>query len=126
MEKNFRVLRIIGTLWKVLAWIALIGGILSSLGVLLVGILGSGGFVLRFLQQEAGTMPGAVSVVGSILGFIISLTVTIINFLILYAVGELIDLLLAIEKNTRQTMYLMQRGARIGSDHPASPPPPAT
>ena len=42
MEKKFRVLRIIGTLWKVLAWIALIGGILSSLGILLTGILGSG------------------------------------------------------------------------------------
>ncbi|MGD8968003.1 MAG: hypothetical protein PVI07_10900 [Anaerolineae bacterium] len=103
MDKRFRVLHIMGTLWKVLAWIALIAGVLSSFGVLLVGILGSGGFVLRYLGQDPSVMPGALSVVSGILGFVAGLIATIIYFLILYAIGELIFLLLAIEENTRLT-----------------------
>jgi hypothetical protein len=123
MEKKFRILRIIGTMWKVLAWVALISGVLASLGLLLVGVLGSGGFMLRLFGQEPGMMPGAEGVVSSVLGFIVGLIGTIIYFLILYAVGELIYLLLAIEENTRQTLHVMQRSVRTGTEPPASPPP---
>jgi hypothetical protein len=111
MESKFRILRIIGTLWKVLAWITLIGGILLAVGVLLVGILGSGGVFLRQFGQDPSAMPGAVGVVSGIAGFIISVIVSIIYFLMLYAIGELIYLLLAIEENTRQTMHLMREEA---------------
>jgi hypothetical protein len=104
MEKKFRVLRIIGTLWKVLAWITLVIGVLSSFGILLAGILGSGGLVLRYFGQDPGVMPGAISAVSGIVGFITGLIASIIYFLILYAVGELIFLLLAIEENTRLTV----------------------
>jgi hypothetical protein len=119
MEKKFRVLRIIGTLWKVLAWITLIGGILSSLGILLVGLLGSGGFILSLLGQDTAMMPGAVGIVSSIVSFVTLLIASVVYFLMLYAVGELIYLLLAIERNTRQTMYVMQRSAGA----PARPAP---
>jgi len=108
MENKFRVLRIIGTLWKVLAWITLIGGILLAIGVLLAGILGSGGALLRQFGQDPSVMPGAVGVVSGIAGFIISVIVSVIYFLMLYALGELIYLLLAIEENTRRTVQLMQ------------------
>lgn len=109
MESKFRVLRIIGTLWKVLAWITLIGGILLAIGVLLAGILGSGGALLRQFGQDPSVMPGAVGVVSGIAGFIIAAITSVIYFLLLYAVGELIYLLLAIEENTRRTMQLMQQ-----------------
>lgn len=125
MEKKFRVLRIIGTLWKVLAWIVLVGGILSSLGILLVGVLGSGGSLLRLFGQEAGVVPGALGIVSSIFGFVVALVFTIIYFLILYAVGELIDLLLAIEANTRKTMQAMQQALRPEIEQSPSPPPPS-
>jgi hypothetical protein len=118
METKFRVLRIIGTLWKVLAWIALIGGILLAIGVLLAGILGSGGVLLRQFGQDPSVMPGAVGVVSGIAGFIITAIVSIIYFLLLYAVGELIYLLIAIEENTRRTMQLMQ------PEGPSEAPPP--
>ncbi|MFO7741955.1 MAG: hypothetical protein R6X31_06540 [Anaerolineae bacterium] len=108
MEKKFRVLHIIGTLWKVFAWITLIGGILLAIGILLAGILGSGGMILRQFSQDPRLMPGAVGVVSGIAGFIITVIATVIYFLILYAVGELIDLLLAIEENTRQAVQLVQ------------------
>jgi len=119
MENKFRVLRIIGTLWKILAWIALIGGILLAIGVLLIGILGSGGIILRQFGQDPSLMPGAVGVVSGIAGFIISVIISIIYFLMLYAVGELIYLLLAIEENTRQTMHLMREEAPEASSMPS-------
>ncbi|MGD2104055.1 MAG: hypothetical protein PVJ55_02935 [Anaerolineae bacterium] len=109
MERKFNVLRIIGTLWKVLAWITLVGGILLSVGVLLIGVLGSGGFLLRLLGEESAAIPGAMGIVSSILGFLVTLAGAVIYFLILYAVGDLIYLLLAIEENTRQTMRSLQQ-----------------
>lgn len=125
MEKKFRVLRIIGTLWKVLAWITLIGGILFSLGILLVGVLGSGDTMLRLWRQEMDMIPTAVGIVSGVVGFIVSLVATIIYFLLLYAVGDLIYLLLAIEENTRRTtQQLWQRSAPAGIQGPPPPPPP--
>ena len=129
MGKKFKVLRIIGTIWKILAWIVLIVGVLSSIGVLLMSIFGGG--MLSQLGQEYGEMvwaSWAFGLAGGVVGFIVSLIATIINFLLLYAVGELIYLLLAIEENTRQAQQWVQ-------EHPApqtypaapptySPPPP--
>ena len=111
MDKKYRVLRTIATLWKVLAWILLIVGILSSLGILVVGILGSGGFVLRYLGQDPGLVQGAASTVSGIVGFIGGLIATIGYFFISYAIGELIELLLSIEESTRQTARAMQEQA---------------
>lgn len=119
MEKRFRVLHIIGTLWKVLAWIALIAGVLSAIGILLAGILGSGGLILQQFGQEPTMMTGAVGLVSGIAGFIVAMIGTIIYFLLLYAVGELVYLLLAIEENTRQTVRLMESPDQVES----SPPP---
>ncbi len=99
MEKKFRVLRIIGTLWKILAWIVLVGGILSSLGILAAGIFG-GGFMQQ-LGQQAGQGAFLFNALGGIIGFVIGLISSAFYFLILYAAGEMIYLLLAIEENTR-------------------------
>lgn len=126
MEKKFRVLRLIGTLWKVLAWITLISGILLSLGILLAGVLGSGGYILRLFGQEPSVMPGAMGVVSSVVGFIVALVTTIIYFLILYALGDLIYLLLAIEENTRQTMQALQQRVRTDVESSTSSPPPSS
>ena len=122
MEKRFRVLRIIGTLWKVFAWIELIVGILSALGVLIMGILGTGGFLLQFLGERASMVPGAMGLVSSIVAFIALLVATIVYFLVLYAIGELIYLMLAIEENTRRTRQWLEQAGGGGSERPASPP----
>jgi len=122
MEKKFKVLRFIGTIWKILAWIVLIVGILSSIGVLLMSILGGG--LLSQLGQEYGQMPDAswfFGTVGGVVAFIVSLIVTIIYFLMLYAVGELIYLLLAIEENTRLASPWMQAPPAPPA-YPAAPP----
>jgi hypothetical protein len=126
MERKFRVLRIIGTLWKVLAWIALVVGTLSALGVFLVGVLGSGGVVWRYLGQDPGVMPAALGLVSGIAGGIVGLIAAIIYFLILYAVGELVFLLLAIEENTRLTVDWMQYWAGSGPQAELSQTPSPT
>nr|HID12701.1 hypothetical protein [Anaerolineae bacterium] len=129
MDKKFTVLRIIGTIWKILAWIALIVGILSSIGILLTSVLG--GEMLRQFGQRPGLMPWtpwAFGLAGGVVMFIVSLVATVIYFLMLYAVGELIYLLLAIEENTRLAAQWIQARPAPAA-HPAapsvySPPPP--
>lgn len=124
MERKFRILRIIGTLWKVLAWIILVGGILFSLGILLVGVLGSGAAILQMFGQDVTAMPGAMGLVSSVVGFLVTLFTTIIYFLLLYAIGDLIYLLLAIEENTRRTVRFI-RDVAVEREEPAPPPPPS-
>jgi hypothetical protein len=127
LEKRFQVLRILGTLWKVLAWITLIVGVLSSLGILLLGVLGSGDFVLRYFGQDPGAVRGAWSAVSGIVGFVAGLVATIIYFLILYAIGEVVFLLLALEENTRLTVSWMQHWASSAAQAQWSESaPPAT
>jgi len=129
VERKFKVLRVIGTIWKVLAWLELIIGLVSSLGVLLIGVFG-GGILRQFAEQYRQQMPlppRAFGVTGGIIGFAISVVVTIIYFLMFYAVGELVYLLLAIEENTRQAAQQMQWvQQQLAPPQPAySPPQPA-
>ena len=126
MEKKFAVLRIIGTIWKILAWIVLITGLLTSIGTLLAGVLGLAGPLLR-----GARIPGdfqAFGLVGGVAGFVFSLIVTVVWFLSLYAAGDFIYLALAIEENTRLTarwIQWTQQQARPTPSPPAySPPPP--
>lgn len=124
MEKRFTVLRIIGTVWKVMAWFQLVLGVMVAVVVLLMGILG------RAAIPDAFDMPRGTSwltsVAGGIVGFMAVLIGAIVYFLVLYAVGELIYLLLAIEENSRQTseqiQWLLQEAPQ---PEPIYAPPPA-
>lgn len=122
MESKFRILRIIGTLWKVFAWIELVVGVVVSLGLLLFGLLGSGGALFQLFGQESSGIMGAFGLVSSVVGFVIVLVTSVVYFLILYAVGELICLLLAIEENTRRTAQWIQ-GSADTDDEPATAAP---
>ncbi len=130
MGKKFRVLRIIGTIWKILAWIVLILGIVGAFASLLLAILG--GEMMRGWMGNYGPMrgvgPGLGGVLGGIVTFIVTLILTAIYFLMLYAVGDMIYLLLDIEENTRMTA---QWAAHLAPQAytPAPPvytPPPPT
>lgn len=123
MEKKFKVLRIIGTIWKTLAWIALVVGVLFSIGILLTSILGGG--LLSQLGQEYSQMPEASWVFGAaggIVGLVVSLVITILYFLAMYAIGELIYLLLAIEENTRLAAQWIQTHSAPPAYSPPYPP----
>ena len=120
METKFRALRILGTLWKVFAWIALVGGILTAVLILLAGILGTGEVILREFGQDPSLMAGVAGVVSGLIGFGVALVGALIYFLGLYATGEFIFLLLAIEENTRSLRPSRDRPSRPEGSPPST------
>lgn len=112
MQKRFTTLRVIGTIFKILAWIALILGILAAIGALIAG------FAFR---SSEGFLP--IDVGGPLAGiamFILTLLISIVNFMLYYAVGESIYLFLSIEENTRRSAYFMQQQYTV--QQPSYPP----
>lgn len=99
---RFGVLRLIATLFKVLAWIVLIG---SILGALALGLLGP---LIRQSLVDADLM-AALGDSGGVIAGLLLITLGILGFLSLFATGENIQLQLAIEENTRLTAALLLR-----------------
>lgn len=127
MEKRFRILRIIGTIYKVIGWIILILGILLALASCALGALG--GAAGGIATGRENILPGLAGggVVAGIGGAVIILFLALLYFLAIYAFGEAIYLALAVEENTRETVMLL-RDLRLGpAAAPAPPeaPPPA-
>ena len=100
MEKKFRALRLIGTIFKVLAWIGLIVGVLGSMAPLLMGL---------FKVTGRGLVVPWPGLVGGFRTFLIIFLTAIFHFLLLYASGDLIYLLLDIEENTRLTAHCLRQ-----------------
>ena len=107
MEKRFRALRIIGTIFKVLAWIVLVAGLLLAL-IYFVSIVIGGAAVSR-----NDLSPLLASGIFAILIAFLVLFAAIVEFLMLYAIGESIFLALAIEENTRESSLLLRNLQRI-------------
>lgn len=101
MERRFTALRIIGTIFKILAWISLLVGILGAVLALIAGL------TMRGQAAPLGLELGGPLV--AIAMFVVILIVAIFYFLGLYALGESIYLFLAIEENTRRTAYITQQ-----------------
>jgi hypothetical protein len=101
MDRRFVALRVIGTVFKVLAWLTLIFGLLGAIGALLVGFTMGGQEGLLGLDL-GGPLAG-------IAAFIVAVILAIVNFLLLYAAGEAVYAFLAIEENTRRTAYYIQQ-----------------
>ncbi len=103
MGNRFRVLRIVATIIKILAWIVLVLGVLGGCASIVLGLMGG-----------AGTPRGGgaeLAVLGGLFGAFSGIAIIIfalLEFLFLYAFGELIYLLLALEENTRLTAERLQ------------------
>ncbi len=101
MESRFTALRVIGIVFKILAWIALILGLLGAIGALFAGFT---------LSNQPGLLGLSFSgPLAGIASFIVVLITAIVNFMLFYAVGESIYLFLSIEENTRRTAYFLQQ-----------------
>jgi hypothetical protein len=114
VPKRFGVLRLVGTLLKVIAWIVLIISILGAIGLVLVG---NSGFTLptEGLPLDTGALGQAQGIIAGIGLLIFGL----IYFLVLYASGESLHLQLAVEENTRLTAALLLRMHQDTQQEPA-------
>ena len=116
MDRRFTALRVIGTIFKILAWTSLIFGLLAAVALLILSVL---------LGEEPG--PLGLSVGGPLAGiamFVVTAIATVIGFLTLYAVGESVYVFLSIEENTRRSAYIAQQQyTSLPSGYPSVPPP---
>ena len=101
MDRRFTALRVIGTVFKILAWISLILGVIAAIGMLILGFT---------LSEQSGLL--GLELGGSLAGiamFVVLLISAVFGFLVLYAIGESVYLFLSIEESTRRTAYLTQQ-----------------
>lgn len=113
VQKRFRALRIIGTFYKVLAWISLLLGALFGLLSIVAG-LGS------LLPSEVGELEG-IGIGGALAGGVFGVGILIagvIYFIVLYAAGEFVYLFLTIEENTRETSMLLRQISQGATGQP--------
>ncbi len=101
MEKKFRVLRIVAFIWKVVAWVILVSSVLGGCGALVMTLMTGNQLARQSSALGLGMLGGAVS---GIVIAIIAIFVGIFYFISLYAVAEIIDVVLALEENTRATV----------------------
>ncbi len=107
MEKRFRALRFVGTLYKILGVIAAVLTAFVALGFCLFAVTGSS--VLSRYSQDigigslgSGALFGGLAALGALLyGGLVAVS--------LYAIGEGIYLFLALEENTRATRLQLER-----------------
>ena len=100
MQQKFRVLRIVAIIWKVLAWLVLVVSILGGCGSLAVGLLAGSSAAARNTNLLG---IGAGGVLGGVVTAIIAIFLGVLYFVFLYAFAELVDVMLALEENTRAT-----------------------
>lgn len=122
MEKRYRALRIVGTLYKVLGVILLIIAVISAIGVCVSGFLGSAAF--QGFQNLEPSLQG-LGTLGSMVGAVIIGLGTLVGGglggLTLFATGEGIYLLIAIEENTRAAM-MQATAQRVSPPVPSEQP----
>lgn len=124
MEKRYRALRIISTLYKILGIIVLVIAIISAVGACLGGVLGGANFQNLF-GQEMSALGGVGSVVAGIIGALVGLIFGGLGGLSLYAMGEGISLAIAVEENTRASaMHLAAHNRPAAPAAPVVPPAP--
>lgn len=110
VPKRFGILRLVGTLLKVIAWIILVVAVIAAI---VVAIAGSAPALQPIVESLVGIFaPGVAfdpsSGSGIIIG-IITLILGLLYFILFYAGGENILLRVALEENTRLTAALLLR-----------------
>jgi len=127
MEKHFKVLRFIGSVYKIVGIIIGAITILSALGFCLTSILGGTAFesALQSLNPNGGGQ--GLGILGGVVGgMILSLVIILsggIYAVSVYALGEAVYLLIALEENTRHTAAMLHK-EWFDQSQPLAPAPP--
>ena len=130
IEKRYRLLRVISTIFKIIAWIVLVLGLLASAGALVFSL--TGGLFGAGDMGAIGPRIAAPMMLG-VPAFLIGLLVTLLNFCTWYAAGAIISLFIAIEENTRATAKWLESQPQATTPTPPTydpavlqtPPPPS-
>ena len=104
MQKKYRGLRIIGLLLKIIGVLELVVGLFSAL-VLPLALSDSHVSLIQFGFENV--FPASGLVIGTVTGIFIFL-VGLVCGLLTFSAGELFNVVIAIEENTRATMLLLQ------------------
>jgi hypothetical protein len=128
MEKRYRALRLIGTVYKILGVIAAAITVLLVIGVCVSSTLG--GAAIDNLSRDFRDAPSFAAVGGAVWGLMVGVVMIFYGgglSITLYAIGESIYLALAVEENTRMmTMLLRQQisSSPVPAPEPPQEPPP--
>jgi len=104
MQKKYRGLRFIGLLLKIIGVGELIIGFAS---ILLFPLILSDPNMILFQFVENGLLPGSGLLIGIIAGVFLFL-VGLVFGLLTFSAGELFNIFIAIEENTRASLTLLQ------------------
>ncbi|NLV75254.1 MAG: hypothetical protein GXY52_11335 [Chloroflexi bacterium] len=121
VEKKYRALRVIAGFFKVLAWIALILGILSAIGILLAGVLGSS--LTALVPEMQDSMPAGGGILVGLAGFLGMLVASVVQFILLKAVSDFADLFVSLEYHSRLSAYYLSGGTNAPVGGTLAPPP---
>ncbi len=110
--KKFGTLRFITTLCRILAWIALVGGLLGSLLAIVVAVIG-GRIEMRVFSRM---LPYMSPMAGAVIFGLFIVVAALVAFLVLQAEAEVITLGLSIEENTRTTAELLKGEAALNAN----------
>ncbi len=110
MESRFHALRTIGSIFRVVGYIALVLTVLGALAV--CGLTVVGGTLFQSASQQFGINSSGGGFLGGLFGGLLGGILIILygGFISLWivAIGELIYLLIGIEENTRKTTYMIE------------------
>ncbi len=118
MGKRYGALRTIGTVYKILGIIAGVFTILTALGLCASGVLG--GAALDQFSRGFGGDSGFGSAGGIVGGILLGVLAIVYGgglSVTLYAAGEGIYLLIALEENTRATTMYLQSLLKVEKEH---------
>jgi hypothetical protein len=129
MEKRFKILRFVGSFYKVIGIIIGAITIISALGFCILSVVSGTATesIIRGLNPNGGGQ--GFGILGGVVGgLIVSLLIILgggIYAVTIYALGETVYLLIALEENTRRSASMLHR--LVDHDHPEPilPPPPA-
>ncbi len=120
MEQRYHALRTIGSIFRILGYIALVLTILAALAICGVSVIS--GTAIESASQQFGFTSSGTGFLGGLFGGLIAGIFVILNggliALLLVASGEGIYLLIGIEENTRKTTYLIENQNNIIPSEP--------
>ena len=110
MEKKFKILRIVAFVWKIIAWVILVISVLGGCGCLVMG-LAMGDQLARTAREFGVASMTGTALSGAVAGIALGVS-GILTFIPIYAFAEIIDVMLALEENTRATAEQLKNIAK--------------